>query len=63
VLLNWKQQAAAMWARRLDSRTVDHQRVDSFTPKIGKLKKHTLASVVSAMNESTQDFASFAWCR
>src|SRR5262249_17950700 len=31
-------------------------RVDLFTPKIAKLKKHTLPSVVSAMNESaTQD--------
>jgi len=57
VILNWNNKPAAdVGAADSNFAYGSIFRVDLFTPKIAKLKKHTLASVVSAMNEAaTQD--------
>jgi acyl-homoserine lactone acylase PvdQ len=57
VILNWNNKPAPdVGAADSNFSYGPVQRVDLFTPKIAKLKKHTLASVVSAMNDSaTQD--------
>lgn len=57
VILNWNNKPAAdVGAADSNFAYGSIFRVDLFTPKIAKLKKHTLASVVSVMNETaTQD--------